>query len=186
MRVDSEDGATGVTAGPDAHEWTADGLRDVLAPLVGQSRDLVLAVDDGPAMSIWASAVESFTRALAESGVFGDVTVCALGVDDSGRAVLRGSDGGGPPDLTGSGRRLLLALTDAVDPAWRWGGAWASLRELGAAHSVAVVSPLSWWPACRTGLDLHRLRLKVSEPGAPNHFYEWEPQVDVPGLYDDL
>ncbi|KOX30759.1 hypothetical protein ADK67_09810, partial [Saccharothrix sp. NRRL B-16348] len=33
---------------------------------------------------------------------------------------------------------------------------------------------------------LHRLRLKVSEPGAPNHFYEWEPQVDVPGLYDDL
>ncbi|MER5268409.1 FxSxx-COOH system tetratricopeptide repeat protein [Actinosynnema sp. NPDC002837] len=186
MRVDSEDVAAGVTAGPDAHEWTADGLREVLAPLDGQSRDLVVAVDDGPAMSIWASTVESFTRALADSGVFGEVAVCALGIDDSGRAVLRGSDGGSPPDLAGSGRRLLLALTDAVDPAWRWGGAWVSLRELGAAHSVAVVSPLPWWTACRTGLDLHRLRLKASEPGAPNHFHEWEPQVDVPGLYDDL
>jgi uncharacterized protein (DUF2267 family) len=186
VRVDSEDGAAGVAAGPDGHEWTPDVLRDVLAPLVGQSRDLVVAVDEGPAMSIWAWTVESFTRALAESGVFGDVTVCALGVDDRGLAVLRGSGGGSPPDLTDSGRRLLLALTDAVDPAWRLGGAWAALRELGAAHSVAVVSPLSWWTACRTGLDLHRLRLKAVEPGAPNHFYEWEPQVDVPGLYDDL
>ncbi|XVS66993.1 FxSxx-COOH system tetratricopeptide repeat protein [Actinosynnema sp. CA-299493] len=186
MRVDPEDFAAGVTAGPDDHEWTANALRDVLAPLVGQSRDLVVAVDDGPAMSIWASTVESFTRALAESGVFGDVAVCVLGVDDSGRAVLRGFGGEGPPDLAGSGRRLLLALTDLVDPAWRSGGVWTSLRGLGAAHSVAVVSPLSWWTACRTGLDLHRLRLKVSEPGAPNHFYEWEPQVDVPGLYDDL
>ncbi|MCC8247681.1 FxSxx-COOH system tetratricopeptide repeat protein [Saccharothrix luteola] len=186
MRVDPEDGVAGVTAGPDAHEWTAEALRDVLAPLVGQSRDLVVAVDDGPAMSIWGSTVESFTRALVESGVFGEVTVCALGVDDGGRAVLRGSGGASPPDMVGSGRRLLLALTDAVDPAWRSGGAWTSLRELGAAHSVAVVSPLSWWTACRTGLDLHRLRLRASEPGAPNHFYEWEPQVDVPGLYDDL
>jgi tetratricopeptide (TPR) repeat protein len=173
-------------AGSDVHEWTADGLRDVLAPLVGQSHDIVVAVDEGPAMSIWAPTVDGFTRALAESGVFGSITVCALGVDDSGRVTLRGSDGGDPPDLTGSGRCLLLALTDAVDPSWRLGGAWAALRDLGAAHSVAVVSPLSWWAACRIGTDLHRLRLKAVEPGAPNHFYEWEPQVDVPGMYDDL
>ncbi|MFD0201647.1 MULTISPECIES: FxSxx-COOH system tetratricopeptide repeat protein [Saccharothrix] len=186
MRADPEDIATGAAAGPDTHEWTADGLREVLAPLLGQSRDLVVAVDDGPGMSIWTSTVESFTRALAESGVFGEVAVCALTAGDSGQVVLRGSGGGSPPDLKGSGRRLVIALTDAVDPAWRLGGAWAALRELGAAHSVAVVSPLSWWAACRTGLDLHRLRLKASEPGAPNHFHEWEPQVDVPGLYDDL
>jgi hypothetical protein len=172
--------------GPDVQEWTADGLRDVLAPLAGQSHDIVVAVDGGPAMSIWAPTVDDFTRALAESGVFGSVTVCALGVDAGGRVTLRGSDGGDPPDLTGSGRCLLLALTDAVDPSWRLGGAWAALRDLGAAHSVAVVSPLSWWAACRIGTDLHRLRLKAVEPGAPNHFHEWEPQVDVPGMYDDL
>ncbi|WP_367129549.1 FxSxx-COOH system tetratricopeptide repeat protein [Saccharothrix sp. HUAS TT1] len=172
--------------GPDAHEWAADGLRDVLAPLLGQSHDITIAVDDGPAMSIWAPEVETFIQALTGSGVFGEVAVCALGVDESGRVTLRGADGGEPPDLTGSGRRLLLALTDAVDPAWRSGGAWEALRELGAAHSVAVASPLPWWAACRTGLDLHRLRLKAFEPGAPNHVHEWEPQVDVPGLYDDL
>ncbi|MEU4761908.1 FxSxx-COOH system tetratricopeptide repeat protein [Actinosynnema sp. NPDC023794] len=169
-----------------SHEWTADRLRDVLAPLVGGSHDLVVAVDDGPAMSIWASTVEDFTRALAESGVFGRVTVCAFSIDDSGAAELRDSDGGGPPERDGTQRRLLLALTDAVDPAWRAGGAWAALRELGAAHPVAVVSPLSWPMACRTGLDLHRLRLRAVEPGAPNHLQEWERQVDVPGLYDDL
>ncbi|WP_197043377.1 FxSxx-COOH system tetratricopeptide repeat protein [Saccharothrix sp. NRRL B-16314] len=158
----------------------------MLAPLAGQSHDIVVAVDEGPAMSIWVSTVGEFTRALAQSGVFGEVIVCGLGPDDSGRVALRGTDGASPPDLTGSGRRLLLVLTDAVDPTWRLGGAWATLRELGAAHSVAVVSPLSWWAACRIGLDLHRLRLKAFEPGEPNHYHEWEPQVDVPGLYDDL
>lgn len=186
MRAAPEAVDARTAAGSDVHEWTADGLRDVLAPLVGQSHDIVVAVDEGPAMSIWAPTVDDFIRALAESGVFGSVTVCALGVDDSGRVTLRGSDGGDPLDLTGSGRCLLLALTDAVDPTWRLGGAWAALRDLGAAHSVAVVSPLSWWAACRIGTDLHRLRLKAVEPGAPNHFHEWEPQVDVPGMYDDL
>ncbi|MEU4741996.1 FxSxx-COOH system tetratricopeptide repeat protein [Actinosynnema sp. NPDC023658] len=176
------DARTGV--GPDAGEWTADALREVLAPLRGQSRDLAVLVDDGPAMSIWKATVERFTRALAESGIFDDVTVRALGVDDGGRVVVRGF---GADDLLGSVEpRLVLAVTDTVHDVWRSGRAWAALRELGAVHSVAVISPLPWSMARRTGLDLHRLRLKALEPGTPNRDQEWEPQVDVPGLYDDL
>ncbi|MFC6089907.1 FxSxx-COOH system tetratricopeptide repeat protein [Saccharothrix lopnurensis] len=180
-----DQGADGRAAtGPGASGWTPDRVREALAPLVGRAHGLVVAVDDGPAMAIWAPTVDEVVGALRGSGVFGSVTTCAFGPDETGRVALRDPDAGHV--LEPAGRPLVLVLTDAVDPGWRSGPAWAGLRELGAAHSVAVASPLSWSMARRTGLDLHRVRLRAPEPGAPNTAQEWAPQADVPGLYDAL
>ncbi|GAA1275372.1 FxSxx-COOH system tetratricopeptide repeat protein [Saccharothrix xinjiangensis] len=184
MRALDEGADDRAAAGPGAPGWAADRLRDALAPLAGRAHELVVAVDDGPAMAIWASAVDDFVEGLRGSGVFEAVTACAFGPGDTGRPALRDPDAGHV--LEPAGRRLVLVLTDLVDRGWRSGRAWATLGELGAGHSVAVAGPLSWSMARRTGLDLHRVRLKAPEPGAPNTAQEWEPQVDVPGLYDDL
>ncbi len=159
---------------------------------VGEPRwELVLVLDDNPSLWIWADAVAEFCEALGASGVFRDVQVRRLGADDSGRPVLRGSaDSCAPLEwdefLDAARRRLVLVVTDVAHPMWRSGEVWAPLRRWGAVHPVTVASPLPWQAHQRVGVELHRLRVRSVEPGAPNSRQEWRPQVDVPGVFDTL
>ena len=153
--------------------------------------DLVVVVDDGPSMGIWSSTVDGFVRALIGSDVFRDVLVRRLATDGRGEPVLRGPGPGAPGRGVGelvapNRRRLVLVVTDGVDPVWRSGEAWAPLRRWGSAHQVAVVSLLPWSAAVRLGFEVHRLRLSAPEPAAPNARTAWQPQVDVPGVFEDF
>lgn len=153
--------------------------------------DLGLVVDDSPSMWIYSSFVRDFARALSAAGVFRDVVLRRFGLDDRGRPALWGA---GPTSarrepgelLDPLRRRLVLVVSDGVSPMWRTGPAWTPLRRWGAAHPVALVGLVPWSVANRMGFEVHRLRLRSPEAGAPNTRLAWRPQVDVPGVFDDV
>ncbi len=153
--------------------------------------DAVLVVDDSPSMWLWSAAVRDFEWALSTAGVFRDVLVRALGPDDGGRPALWYADQPVDPLDVGeivdpARRRVVLVITDGVHPMWRTGEVWAPLRRWGATHPLAVVCVAPYKVAVRSGLDVHRVRLKAAGPATPNAGLDWQPQVDVPGVFDEL
>ncbi|WNI16428.1 FxSxx-COOH system tetratricopeptide repeat protein [Actinacidiphila sp. ITFR-21] len=139
--------------------------------------ELVLVVDDNATMVVWQQTVGEVVAAAAQSGAFRDVRVRTMGVRGTAGAenpVLRGPDApngptGAPAELVdGTGRRIVLVLTDGLGPLWRTGAGRRALDQWSAAGPVAVAHLLSQRDWHRTALAPRQARLRSPYPGAPN------------------
>lgn len=150
--------------------------------------DAVLVVDDSPSMRMWSSAVRGVERSLRGSGVFRNVVVRRLRPGSHGPSLSgSGSADLGRCEIPGSPRRrAVLVLTDCAHSMWLSGLMWAPLRMWGSTRPVVIASVVSWSVASRSGLVVHRLRLRARRPGAATQALEWRPRVDPPGVYDEM
>ncbi|KAA2265118.1 tetratricopeptide repeat protein [Solihabitans fulvus] len=153
--------------------------------------DVVLVVDDSPSMALWWSTALEFAGTLSRQGAFRNVQVRLLGSDESGRLTVRSTVAGAlrhgiSEVIDPSRRRIVLVLSDTAAETWRSGSAFAALRVWGTAHPVALVHVLPWHTWHQAGIELHRVRLRAREPGAPNSSLDWMPQAAAPDLFDDL
>jgi WD40 repeat protein/nucleoside phosphorylase len=122
--------------------------------------DLVLVVDDSISMQIWRRTLGELQRLLAHYGVFRDVRVYSL-VMEQERVGLRSGIGGQgkslhhPRELIDpSGRRLILLATDCVATFWRSGELLPVLDAWAKSGPLALVQMLPEWLWGRSGLGL--------------------------------
>ncbi|MFT7834668.1 FxSxx-COOH system tetratricopeptide repeat protein [Saccharothrix sp. BKS2] len=153
--------------------------------------DVVVVVDDSASVGFWAHDVDNLVATLTRLGAFRDVRVRRLGPGPDGVPALRGTGRGAPRRhvaelVDAARRRVVLVVTDGVADMWRDGTASAVLRLWGTAHPVALVHLLPWSVANRMGLEIHRLLIRSSAPGAANSRLEWTPQAEAPGVFDGL
>ena len=157
---------------------------------VGQARplSLVLVVDTGPAMPVWAKLADELTALFTRLGAFRDVQRWYLRSTPSGAlAVSRAAHApaGGqhdraelhdPAELRDpAGHQLTLLLTDGAGSAWYSGAIAQALRRWGTSGPVAILQPLpqQLWP--RTALAPVRGRLTSTRSGAPNSALNFVP-----------
>ena len=158
----------------------------VLKPNLEAWLDLVLVVDESVSMQIWQRTISELQRFLAHYGVFRDVRVYSLVVEnDSPDATLRGrayvrprvgaaSQGQSlrnPQELIDpSGRRLILVATDCVAAFWRSGEVLPALKLWAKSGPMAIVQMLPEWLWGRSGLGLaSAVRFASLQAGIPNH-----------------
>ena len=139
--------------------------------------DLVLVVDESLSMQIWQRTIAELKRFLAAYGVFRDVRVYSLVVEND-RAYVRprlGTAGQtqtlrNPQELIDpSGRRLILVATDCVSGFWRTGELLPALQLWAKSSPMAIVQMLPEWLWSRSGLGLAAtVRFTALAAGTPN------------------
>jgi WD40 repeat protein len=140
--------------------------------------DLVLVVDESVSMQIWQRTISELQRFLAHYGVFRDVRVYSLVVEND-RAYVRprlgaasqGQSLRNPQELIDpSGRRLILVATDCVSAFWRSGEVLPALKLWAKSGPMAIVQMLPEWLWGRSGLGLaSAVRFASLQAGIPNH-----------------
>lgn len=143
---------------------------------------VLLVVDDYVSMRIWAETVDRLAEELAAQESSGPVTrLRLLGSDDTepGRIRLEHL----PPPV--GEHRVVLVLTDGLAAGWRSDAVLPLLRELGRSEPLAVLHLLPQRLWFRTGLDVHRMRLKSGRPWAPNDALRWELRTSPLEPVDD-
>ncbi|MFJ7345730.1 SAV_2336 N-terminal domain-related protein, partial [Streptomyces sp. NPDC101110] len=137
------------TAEAIAHSGILDA---VLRPAQERWLHLVLALDDGPSMSVWRDTIQELTDVLATSGIFRSVRVCSLEV-----AV------GSLLDHT-----TTLVVTDGVADHWYTGSAHAHLSALARRAPTAVLHlfPTRLWSS--TAMAAEPMVVRSRGPGQPN------------------
>jgi hypothetical protein len=123
--------------------------------------DLTVVIDTNPTMELWRSKVDAFVELLEQLGAFRTVHVRSLGTNPA-------------EEVDRSGRRLVLVITDGLGPAWRGDLVGPVLANLGRAMPVSVIHLLPQWMWERSGIALHRARLRTSSEPRPNRFWEVE------------
>ncbi|WIM97895.1 FxSxx-COOH system tetratricopeptide repeat protein [Actinoplanes oblitus] len=138
--------------------------------------NVVLLVDTGPSMWIWAGHATAISALLERQGVFRDVRVRTLGSDGHGGVEIGSGAGrvtttpGGIVDPTG--RTVVLVFTDGYSDLW-WTGVAQSAVALWAAHMVvAVLNPLPQQRWSQTALDPRRTWLRTTGP-TPTALTTW-------------
>jgi hypothetical protein len=154
----------------------------VTRPAMARWLDLTLVVDTGPSMVLWQPVIAAFTALLEQVGAFRMIRRRLL--DTNGVPSLRGGTPGTPVRdprelLTSSGRAIMVVLTDGVGAGWREGLVSPVLARWGAAMPLAVVHLLPQRLWRRGGLGLHRAKLTVPKPLAPNR--QW--RVTLPDAW---
>ncbi|NJR31835.1 MAG: hypothetical protein HC778_01825 [Chamaesiphon sp. CSU_1_12] len=139
--------------------------------------DLVLVVDESLSMQIWQRTIAELKRFLAAYGVFRDVRVYSLVIEND-RAFVRprlGTAGQtqtlrNPQELIDpSGRRLILVATDCVSGFWRTGELLPALQLWAKSSPMAIVQMLPEWLWNRSGLGLAAtVRFTAQAAGTPN------------------
>ncbi|MET8407584.1 FxSxx-COOH system tetratricopeptide repeat protein [Streptomyces sp. NPDC005195] len=143
---------------------------------------VLLVVDDYVSMRIWDETVDRLAEELAAQEPSGPVTrLRLLGSDDTepGRIRLEHL----PPPV--GEHRVVLVLTDGLAAGWRSDAVLPLLRELGRSEPLAVLHLLPQRLWFRTGLDVHRMRLKSVRPWAPNDSLRWELRTSPLEPVDD-
>ncbi|MGQ5261424.1 FxSxx-COOH system tetratricopeptide repeat protein [Micromonospora sp. ZYX-F-536] len=111
----------------------------------GDSRELVVVVDDDPVMEFWADEISTFVAVLRAQSVFRSVDVRRMGVGDGRLWVTGGPDGdpAAPADLVDpAGQRVVFLLTHGGSEAWLGGLVQPVLASWAARMMVAVVNVL--------------------------------------------
>ncbi|HEY3606360.1 MAG TPA: FxSxx-COOH system tetratricopeptide repeat protein [Pseudonocardiaceae bacterium] len=164
----------------------------VFTPAPERRWNVVLVVDNSPAMALWRSTAREFAAMLIRQGAFQHIQVRLLDGDGEHGFTLRGNTPAAPRHgiaelFDPTGRRIVLVLTDGSARGWRTGAALSVLRRWGRTMPVAVLHLLPWTLWQRTGFATHRLRFRGPAPGAPNQRLRWQPQVTAAEpLYEDL
>jgi WD40 repeat protein/nucleoside phosphorylase len=150
----------------------------VLKPNLEAWLDLVLVIDESVSMQIWQRTISELQRFLAHYGVFRDVRVYSLVVENE-RAYVRprlgaasqGQSLRNPQELIDpSGRRLVLVATDCVSAFWRSGEVLPALKLWAKSGPMAIVQMLPEWLWGRSGLGLaSAVRFAALQGGIPNH-----------------
>jgi hypothetical protein len=163
----------------------------VLKPNLEAWLDLVLVVDESVSMQIWQRTISELQRFLAHYGVFRDVRVYSLVVENE-RAYVRprlgaasqGQSLRNPQELIDpSGRRLILVATDCVSAFWRSGEVLPALKLWAKSGPMAIVQMLPEWLWGRSGLGLaSSVRFAALQAGIPNH----QLQATNLSLWDDV
>jgi WD40 repeat protein/HEAT repeat protein len=150
----------------------------VLKPNLEAWLDLVLVVDESISMQIWQRTISELQRFLAHYGVFRDVRVYSLVVEDNQvyvrprlGAASEGQSLRNPQELIDpSGRRLILVATDCVSAFWRSGEVLPALNLWAKSGPMAIVQMLPEWLWGRSGLGLaSAVRFGSLQAGIPNH-----------------
>jgi NACHT domain len=150
----------------------------VLKPNLEAWLDLVLVVDESVSMQIWQRTISELQRFLAHYGVFRDVRVYSLVVENERAyvrprlgAALQGQSLRNPQELIDpSGRRLILVATDCVAGFWRSGEVLPALKLWAKSGPMAIVQMLPEWLWGRSGLGLaSAVRFAALQAGIPNH-----------------
>ncbi|MGN9755989.1 FxSxx-COOH system tetratricopeptide repeat protein [Streptomyces sp. SD31] len=148
-----------------------------------QLTEAVLVLDTHPTMRVWDRSVDELLDELRQSGRFTRVRrVRLLGTDETDAARVSTEEPLAPAsaDL----RRVVLVLTDALAVGWRLGAVQPLLREAGRRCPVAVVHLLPQRLWFRTGLDVHRVRIRAPHAWAANREWDWEGREVPAGLPD--
>jgi WD40 repeat protein len=151
--------------------------------------DLVLVVDDSISMQIWRRTLGELQRLLAHYGVFRDVRVYSLVVEQE-RVCLRSGIGGqgkslhNPQELIDpSSRRLILLATDCVATFWRSGELLPVLDAWSKSGPLAMVQMLPEWLWGRSGLGLATaVRFSSLQAGVSNQ----RLRAEGISLWDDV
>jgi HEAT repeat protein len=150
----------------------------VLKPNLEAWLDLVLVVDESVSMQIWQRTISELQRFLAHYGVFRDVRVYSLVVENERvyvrprlGAASQGQSLRNPQELIDpSGRRLILVGTDCVSAFWRSGEVLPALKLWAKSGPMAIVQMLPEWLWGRSGLGLaSAVRFASLQAGIPNH-----------------
>ncbi|MFE4546150.1 FxSxx-COOH system tetratricopeptide repeat protein [Streptomyces sp. NPDC056785] len=154
-----------------------------LEPVGSEDRpSVLLVVDDYVTMRVWDETVGRLADELAGQASLGPVTrLRLLGSDDTepGRIRLEHL----PPPV--GEHRVVLVLTDGLAAGWRSDAVLPLLRELGRSEPLAVLHLLPQRLWFRTGLDVHRMRLRAARPWAPNDSLRWELRTSPLEPVDD-
>lgn len=139
--------------------------------------NLTVVVDMAQSMALWRSTVAAFRTGLEQLGAFRTIQYRRLDTRTDGgrraRPVLHGETPTAPPRdpaelIDPAGRRVVLMVTDGVGELWRSGAVSTVLAEWASVMPTAVVHllPQRLWSR---GFDVHRARLRVHAPVAPNN-----------------
>ena len=131
--------------------------------------DIVLAVEDVPALAAWQPVLAAFEQLLRRQGGFRSVLRWQLRAQ-GGQLQARGP-GGRPCSPRAlhdrDGRRLLLVLSDCTSEAWHRGamGAWLQRAAAEVPVAVAQLLPPVLWP--NTAVGFAELRTRAPRIAAP-------------------
>ncbi|WP_141713813.1 FxSxx-COOH system tetratricopeptide repeat protein [Streptomyces sp. AVP053U2] len=143
---------------------------------------VLLVVDDHVTMGVWNRTVDRLVDELRRQEQLGEVaTVRLRGSDDTEPTRVRLEDLPPAP----SGHRVVLVLTDGLAAGWRSKAVLPLLREIGRTEPLAVLHLLPQQLWYRTGLNVHRMRLRAPRPWAPNEALGWELRTSPLEPVDD-
>jgi tetratricopeptide (TPR) repeat protein len=154
----------------------------VTEPELERWLDLTVVIDTARSMTLWRSTVKSFRAGLEQLGAFRTIQYRRLDTQTGGgsrtRPRLYGETTASAPRdpselIDPTGRRVVLVLTDGVGDLWRSGGVSAVLSEWASVMPTTVLHmlPQRLWAR---GMELHRAKLNVRVPVAPNSQWGWE------------
>jgi hypothetical protein len=145
-------------------------LQPVFTPARERWFDVTVVVDESPTMAPWTETAAAFADLLERHGAFGRVDRRHLRVtgDDVQLTGATGVEANGQDLTDTTARRIVLVLSDCIDPVWRGDVVWARLREWGRAGPVALVQllPERLWPL--TALGAAEIAISSDRPGRPN------------------
>ncbi len=163
---------------------TSQGIADtglwlpVLRPTLEPWLDLELVVDESISMQIWRQTIIDLKKLLTNYGVFRDVRVWGLIINDREPVQIRRGIGAmaknryprSPKELIDdSGRRLVLVASDCVSPPWRDGKVTEVLQLWAHRLPMAIIQMLPKWLWKRTALGIGtEVRLRGLTPGISN------------------
>ncbi|MCL2937206.1 MAG: hypothetical protein MGU50_11855 [Trichodesmium sp. MAG_R02] len=163
---------------------TSQGIADtglwlpVLRPTLEPWLDLELVVDESISMQIWRQTIIDLKKLLTNYGIFRDVRVWGLIINDREPVQIRRGIGAmaknryprSPKELIDdSGRRLVLVASDCVSPPWRDGKVTEVLQLWAHRLPMAIIQMLPKWLWKRTALGIGtEVRLRGLTPGISN------------------
>ena len=163
---------------------TSQGIADtglwlpVLRPTLEPWLDLELVVDESISMQIWRQTIIDLKKLLTNYGIFRDVRVWGLIINDGEPVQIRRGIGAmaknryprSPKELIDdSGRRLVLVASDCVSPPWRDGKVTEVLQLWAHRLPMAIIQMLPKWLWKRTALGIGtEVRLRGLTPGISN------------------
>ncbi|MEL6780447.1 MAG: SAV_2336 N-terminal domain-related protein, partial [Cyanobacteria bacterium J06597_16] len=162
-----------------------------LRPVPEPWLELALVIDTTPSMVIWQRTILKLRRVLAQSGVFRDVRLWSLETADNGQTVERMSEPNSPQRLclrSGYGvrtvrqapcrpqelldpnrRRLILVVSDCIDPRWDEQPVRDMLQVWASAGPMGLVQVLPEWLWGRTALsEVTKGQMVAQRPGQPS------------------
>ncbi|MGB3511488.1 MAG: SAV_2336 N-terminal domain-related protein [Microcoleaceae cyanobacterium] len=150
----------------------------VLKPTLEPWLDLELVVDESISMQIWRQTIRDLEKLLKNYGIFRDVRVWGMTAKDGEKVQVRRGIGAAAKNkfprsskelIDGSGRRLVLVVSDCVSSYWRDGKVTEALEVWANSVPTAIIQMLPKWLWKRTALGrASEVRLRGLTPGVSN------------------